>query len=217
MREKRLWTDDEVEILKRMYPDHFAQEIADILSRDRSSVYNKATALGLHASRAKLRRAGMMSSQNPRNMAARFQKGHIPANKGKRMSPEQYAKCAGTMFKKGQPCWNHKEVGSERVNVDGYIEVKVAEPNKWRLKHRVVWEQVNGEIPRSHNVQFKNHDPLDCRIENLYLISKADQMGKENSYMAKYPKDLQDIIRLKGVVNRAIHKAVRNGKQEFES
>jgi hypothetical protein len=47
-------------------------------------------------------------------------------------------------------------------------------------------------------------------LENLYLISKADQMAKENSSYAKYPKELQEIIHLKGVVNRAIHKAEQN-------
>ena len=116
------------------------------------------------------------------------------------------------MFKKGHRPHNHRAVGSERINVDGYIEVKVAEPNRWRVKHRIVWESVHGEIPRGFNVQFKNHNPLDCRIENLYLISKADQMAKENSFYAKYPKELQEVIHLKGVVNRAIHKAQRNGK-----
>ena len=116
------------------------------------------------------------------------------------------------MFKKGRTPVNHRDVGAERVNVYGYIEIKVSEPNSWRLKHRVMWEQVNGTIPRGYNVQFKNHNPLDCRIENLYLISKAEQMAKENSFYAKYPKKIQEIIHLKGVVNRAIHKAEKNGK-----
>lgn len=116
------------------------------------------------------------------------------------------------MFQKGQACWNHKEVGSERVNVDGYLEVKVAEPNKWQLKHRIVWEKANGTIPKGHNVQFKNGNKQDLRIENLYLISKAEQMAKENSYYAGYPKELQEVIHLKGVVNRIIHKQQKNGK-----
>ena len=133
-------------------------------------------------------------------------------NKGKKISPEVYAKCQPTMFKKGNKPHNHKEVGSERIDRDGYIMVKVAEPNKWRLKHRIIWEQVNGAIPKGFNVQFKNHNPQDCRIENLYLISQAEQMVTENAYWAKYPKDLQEIIHLKGVVNRAIHKAEKNGK-----
>lgn len=109
------------------------------------------------------------------------------------------------MFKKGNVPHNHREVGSERINVDGYIEVKVAEPGKWMVKHRIIWEQHNGPIPPGYNVQFKNHNPLDCRIDNLYLISKSEQMRTENSLIARYPKELQDVIRLKGAVNRQIH------------
>lgn len=209
---RKVWTQEEIDILSRMYPDHFAKEIAGVLGRGVSSIYNKALQLGLECSPEKIRRSGLMSCNHPNNVSARFPKGHIPANKGKKMPPEVYSKVARTMFKKGQAPVNHRDVGSERVNVDGYIEIKVAEPNRWRLKHRVIWEQEYGQIPRSHNVQFKNHNPLDCRIENLYLISKADQMAKENSFYAKYPKELQEIIHLKGVVNRAIHKAQKNGK-----
>lgn len=209
---RKVWTQEEIDILSRMYPDHFAKEIAVILGRTPSSIYCKAITLGLESTPDKIRRSGLMSSNHPNTIAARFTKGHIPENKGKKMSPDTYSKVARTMFKKGRSPHNHREVGSERINVDGYIEIKVAEPNRWRCKHRVIWEQHNGEIPAGFNVQFKNHNPLDCRIENLYLISKADQMAKENSFYAKYPKDLQEIIRLKGVVNRAIHKAQRNGK-----
>lgn len=209
---RKVWTQEEIDILSRMYPDHFAKEIAGVLGRGVSSIYCKAQQLGLECTPDKIRRSGLLSCNHPNNVAARFTKGHHPSNKGKKMPPEVYSKVARTMFKKGQTPVNHRDVGSERVNVDGYIEIKVAEPNRWRLKHRVIWEQVNGEIPRGHNVQFKNHNPLDCRIENLYLISREDQMAKENSFYAKYPQDLQEIIHLKGVVNRAIHKAERNGK-----
>ena len=206
------WTPEQIDILSRMYWDHYATEIAVVLGRSVRSVYDKARLMGLKCSPEKISRSGRMSSNHPNTIAHRFRKGHVPDNKGKRMSPEVYAQVQGTMFKKGHTPHNHRPVGSERINVDGYIEVKVAEPNKWRVKHRIVWESVNGAIPRGFNVQFKNHNPLDCRIENLYLISKADQMAKENSFYAKYPKELQEIIHLKGVVNRAIHKAQRNGK-----
>ena len=209
---RKVWTQEEIDILSRMYPDHFAKEIAGALGRGVSSIYCKAQQLGLESTPDKIRRSGLLSCNHPNNVAARFTKGHHPSNKGKKMPPEVYSKVARTMFKKGQTPVNHRDVGSERVNVDGYIEIKVAEPNRWRLKHRVIWEQVNGAIPRGHNVQFKNHNPLDCRIENIYLISREDQMAKENSFYAKYPKDLQEVIHLKGVVNRAIHKAERNGK-----
>lgn len=209
---KRNWTQEEIDTLSRLYPNHYAREIAGILGRGISSIHCKARALGIESSREKIQRTGYEASKSPASIAARFQNGSVPLNKGKKVSPEIYAKMQPTMFKKGQTPVNHRDVGSERVNVDGYIEIKVAEPNRWRLKHRVIWEQVNGAIPKGFNVQFKNHNRQDCRIENLYLISKAEQMAKENSFWAKYPKEIQEIIHLKGVVNRAIHKAEKNGK-----
>ena len=102
------------------------------------------------------------------------------------MSPEVYAKAAPTMFKKGQIPHNYKEVGTEIINADGYVQVKVADPNVWKLKHRLIWEQAHGEIPEGYNVQFKNHNPLDIRLENLYLISKAEQMEKEKADILRY-------------------------------
>ena len=209
---KGKWTQQEIDTLTRMYPNHYAREIADILGRGISSIHCKANSLGLESSLEKNQRAGYETSKKPASIATRFQKGSIPLNKGKKVSPEVYSKIQPTMFKKGSTPVNHRDVGEERVNVYGYIEIKVSEPNTWRLKHRVMWEQVYGTIPMGYNVQFKNHNPLDCRIENLYLISKAEQLAKENSFYAKYPKKIQEIIRLKGVVNRAIHKAEKNGK-----
>lgn len=208
---RTIWTQAEIDILKEMYPDHFASEIASVIGRTKSQIYNKAQALGLKSTPEKISRSGRMSSNHPNVIASRFKKGCIPQNKGQKLSPEVYAKVARTMFKKGHRPVNHKEIGSERVNIYGYIEVKVAEPNKWKLKHRIIWEQVNGAIPKGHNVQFRNHDSLDCRIENLYLISKAEQIRTENSYH-RYPKEIQELIHLKGVINRQIHKAERNGK-----
>ena len=206
------WTQEEIDTLTRLYPNHYAREIADILGRGISSIHCKASSLGLESSLEKIQRPGYETSKSPASIATRFQKGSVPLNKGKKVSPEVYSKIQPTMFKKGHSPVNHREVGSERINVYGYIEIKVAEPNRWRLKHQVMWEQVNGTIPRGYNVQFKNHNPLDCRIENLYMISKSEQLRTENSLMARYPKEIRDVIRLKGVVNRAIHKAEKNGK-----
>ena len=211
---KRKWTKEEINILLRDYqdPNIFSADIAKRLDRTLSQVYNKAGKMGLKAPLERSRLAGKLGTNHPNAVAHRFKKGSVPPNKGKKMSPEVYEKVKETMFKKGNSPINHREVGSERINVDGYIEIKVAEPNRWKLKHRIIWEQVNGEIPKGYNVQFKNHNRQDCRIENLYLICRADQIAKENSYWAKYPKEIQELIHLKGVVNRAIHKAEKNGK-----
>lgn len=211
---KRIWTKEEINILLRDYqdPNIFTADIAKRLDRTLSQVYQKARTMGLKAPLERIRLAGKLGTNHPNAVAHRFKKGSVPPNKGKKMSPEVYEKVKETMFKKGNSPVNHREVGSERINVDGYIEIKVAEPNRWRLKHRIIWEQVNGEIPKGYNVQFKNRNTKDCRIENLYIISKAEQMRTENSLVARYPKEVQEVIRLKGVVNRVIHKAEKNGK-----
>lgn len=211
---KRIWTKEEINILLRDYqdPNIFTADIAKRLDRTLPQVYNKARKMGLKAPLERNRLAGKLGTNHPNAVAHRFKKGAVPPNKGKKMSPEVYEKVKETMFKKGNSPVNHREVGSERINVDGYIEIKVAEPNRWRLKHRIIWEQVNGEIPKGYNVQFKNHNTQDCRIENLYIISKAEQMRTENSLVARYPKEVQEVIRLKGVVNRVIHKREKNNE-----
>lgn len=202
----RLWTDAELDVVREKYPlpETTAREIGELIGRSAGQVHQAAARLGIKKPEIFRSLAGKKGTQSEAAKAHRFTKGHVPQNKGKKMSPEVYAKAAPTMFKKGSTPVNHREVGSERVNVDGYVEIKVAEPNKWRPKHRVLWEQVNGEIPAGMNVQFKNGDSKDVRIENLYIISRAEQMRTENSMIARYPQELVDVIRMRGSVKRSI-------------
>jgi len=210
------WTNEEVATLKEMYSreDVFAGDIAARLGCSVRRIYNKAMSLGLKRPREIQRLAGKIGTRSEAAMAHRFQKGHAPANKGKKMSPETYAKVARTMFKKGRPSINHRPVGSERVSKDGYVEIKVAEPNKWRLKHRVIWEQERGQIPPGHNIQFKDGNPLNLAIDNLYIIDRVTQLKEQNSLMARYPKEIQQVIRLRGAVKRQI---TMHNKKENQS
>lgn len=202
----RLWTEEEKRIIREMYPDHFASEVAEVLGNGRTArqVQNCANRLGVKSSHDKAVRSGRMSSDNPNTIAARFRKGHVPPNKGKKMPAEVYARCAPTMFKKGNVTHNYKPVGSERVNVDGYVEVKVADPGKWRLKHRVIWEEAHGPIPRGHNVQFRDGNSQNLSLDNLYLISRSEQLKKENCMMARYPEEVREVIYMKSAIKRRI-------------
>lgn len=104
----------------------------------------------------------------------RFVKGQEAHNKGAKISPEVYEKVKHTMFSKGHVPANHREVGSTRVNVDGYIEIKVAEPNKWCLLHRHIWQQEYGPVPKGHCLIFKDNDRLHCELDNLMLITRNE-------------------------------------------
>ena len=102
-----------------------------------------------------------------------FEKGHIPFNKGEKMPHETYKKCAATMFKKGNIPKNHRPIGSERITRDGYVEIKIAEPRKWALKHRYIWEQANGEIPEEHIIIFRDNDKTNVSLDNLMMIPRS--------------------------------------------
>ena len=207
----RIWTEDEKRIVAEMYPDHFASEIAKLLGKPVSGVHRIAGLLGVKSSREKIIRAGKITANNPNSIASRFWKGRVPESKGKKRSPEVYEKVKRTMFKKGHLPVNYKPVGSERTNADGYVEIKVADPGKWSLKHRVLWEKEYGPIPKGYNVQFKDGNRKNVCLENLYLISRSEQLIKENSMVARYPQELRQVIMLKGALKRKINE--HNKKQ----
>lgn len=107
-------------------------------------------------------------------LTGKFRKGQTPHNKGKKMPKEVYEKVKHTMFAKGNVPPNHRPVGSERISKDGYIEVKVAEPNKWRLKQRVVYEEAKGKIPEGCTIIFLDGNKQNCNIDNLRCITWSE-------------------------------------------
>ncbi|HRD54700.1 MAG TPA: hypothetical protein PKY96_18835, partial [Flavobacteriales bacterium] len=80
-----------------------------------------------------------------------FKKGNVPANKGRKMPPEQYAIAQRTMFRKGQKPHNALPIGATRVNADGYLDRKTQDtgypPDDWEAVHRLVWKEHHGEVP----------------------------------------------------------------------
>lgn len=135
----------------------------------------------------------------------RFQKGQKPHNKGKKGTCA--AGCEKTWFRTGNIPANYRPVGSERVNVDGYIEVKVADPDRWKLKHRVVWESVNGKIPEGYMVIFRDNDKTNTGIENLLLIRRGTHAVLNRTGLCRYSGEFKEtavcIAELGAAVSRA--------------
>lgn len=120
-----------------------------------------------------------------------FAKNHVPFNKG----TKGFNKPNRTSFTNGHVPVNFKPVGSERINVDGYIEIKVRNPNKWQFKHRVIWTTIHGEIPKGMAVCFLDSNPLNCVIENLKLISMRENALFNKRGFCAYPDELKPILR----------------------
>ena len=99
----------------------------------------------------------------------RFQKGCVPANKGKKGWYAPGSEKA--WFRKGNVPHNKVSVGTEIMATMGYIKVKVAEPDVWKFKHIMEWEKHNGRVPDGCVITFKDGDHRNCSIENLMCIS----------------------------------------------
>ena len=102
-------------------------------------------------------------------LTGRFEKGCIPPNKWKK---GWYAPGSEKgRFRKGNVPHNKASVGTEVMATMGYIKVKVAEPNVWEFKHKMVWEKHHGKVPDGCVIIFKDGDHRNCSIENLMCIS----------------------------------------------
>lgn len=109
-------------------------------------------------------------------LTGRFEKGQVSHNKGKKMPPEVYEKAKATMFKKGNRPHNTQEVGTEIEDAtpEHYIKVKIAEPNVWKYKHHIIWEEHNGPIPKGMNITFLDGNNRNFDISNLAMVSNAE-------------------------------------------
>lgn len=106
----------------------------------------------------------------------RFLKGQEPFNKGTHIGGWE-----PTQFKKGNIPHNWLPVGSERINRDGYFEIKIADPRAWKGKHILIWEEHNGTVPKGYAVIFGDGDRSNFDIDNLILVSRP-QLALLNRY-----------------------------------
>lgn len=157
------YTDEMKQFILDNYKGRYNQELADL--------FNQKFNTNITSRMIKSYKANNKLNSG---LTGKFRKGQTPHNKGKKMPKEVYEKVKHTMFAKGNVPPNHRPVGSERISKDGYIEVKVAEPNKWRLKQRVVYEEAKGKIPEGCPIIFLDGNKRNFDIENLRCITRSE-------------------------------------------
>lgn len=134
---------------------------------------------------------GFLKRNNFTNgLNAHFKKGQKAWNKGMKGLDLAGENGKKTQFKKGQNPVNYRPVGSERVNVDGYVEIKIADPNKWQLKHRFIWEKANGEFPKGHAIIFGDGDRFNFDLDNLILITRRQLLYLNNNNLIQNDAEL---------------------------
>ena len=116
-------------------------------------------------------------------VGGQFIKGQIPFNEGKKwseyMSPKGQANSRKTTFKKGNIPTNCKPIGSERIDKNGYILIKIQDGHlnkNWVRKHRYLYEQSHGKIPKGYKVIFADGDNRNFDLNNLIMVSNAEEL-----------------------------------------
>lgn len=212
---RRFWSPDEIDLVMACYEDTPNSELAELLGRTVCAICGLATKLDLHKSlecMAAVSRAKMM---DPNHAARRcqFPKGHVPANKGKKMPGFAVGRMRDTQFKKGQQNHNIMPIGATRT-VDGYLYRKVSDVRyvphtvNWKLEHHLRWERTRGPIPPGHALVFKDGNRKNIRISNLELITRKELRHRNSIHVL--PPELQEVMRLNGAIKRIITCRRRN-------
>lgn len=170
------WTKAEDELFVKLYPDNPNSYLAEMFHRSARACQGHAFKLGISKT---------PEFHKQQQEKGQFKKGHVPFNKGKKwehfMSEEGMRNSAKTQF--SGPPHNARPDGYEMLRAEhhGKRYWWIKPPGKTRMmpKHRWLWEQAYGEIPKGYNVQFKDNNPLNCVLENLYLITR-DKQVREN-------------------------------------
>jgi hypothetical protein len=210
---RKLFTKSEIDFVKKHFSNTQSNKIAGELGKPVYAIYNLAFRLGLKKSEAYLKTpdAGRIQKGERISASTEFRKGLVPANKGKKlcefMSEDGIKRSTATRFKKGNVPHNAKghfdgEITIRKCKGRPYKYIRI-EIGKWRELHRVMWEKANGKIPKGYNIQFRDGNPLNCVIENMYIISRKKQLQMNNS-IHRFPPELKKTIRTLAKLKRKI-------------
>ncbi len=203
------------QLIRVLYPTVPSRALCDYLGLTMSQLYNRVYKMGIKKSpRIKYLQNRRLALNS--NTKSRWQPGHIPYNKGKKMSSEVYAKVERTMYKPGNKPFNTREPNATSIRYDktgreySYTKIK---DGLWVLTHRLLWQSIHGEIPKGHVVRFKDGNNLNIHITNLECIPMKENAVRNS--IQRFPGELQSVIRLKSKLNKQL-KQKQNGKKPNE-
>ncbi|SIQ14665.1 HNH endonuclease signature motif containing protein [Marinobacterium stanieri] len=182
-----LFTQQQIDWLRENYPRMDRTEITDTFNSTFGTSLSKSQIVAfLKRNKIKSGRTGHWGTKPGWN-AGTAGKGICKPNKGS--------------FKPGLVPPNITPMYTERTNKSGYIEIKVPIANpynkqktRYMPKHRWLWMQKHGDIPRTHAVIFKDGDRTNFDDDNLALVTRRQlsMLNIRNYFEA--PAELKESI-----------------------
>jgi hypothetical protein len=148
----RPFSSDEIQIIRDNFRKLSWKTIGEMIGRSSDSVKHKCHSLGL---------------KRTDQESIAIQKFH----------------CSKTQFKKGHLPHNTRRDGDISIRPDKrgipYKFIRV-EQSEWIGLHIVNWEKAHGPVPDGSVVRFKDGNSMNCELDNLELMSKAENLEKNN-------------------------------------
>jgi hypothetical protein len=210
-----VWDDEKLQKLISDFPNRKTEEIAKEFGFSYPSVSNKAYSLGLKKTDEFMREHGNRL-QGTLGIAHRFSKGHVPANKGKKMPPELKERIKHTFFQPGQLPVNTKHFGNpylyERKRNNGYVErvwwIQEA-PGKRSAYLAYLCRQngidLTGKKPRLKPGFDHSRPPT---MDDIIIVTNAENLEQNSIY--RYPEEVVNLIKMRGALTRQINKLKEN-------
>ena len=227
LRKLKPWTQKEDAALRRLYPNNKSRKVAAVLGRTVDMVQNRAWILGIRKSAEHFVRLHKEEGARltKKGVGHRFERGHIPANKGLRRPGWGPGRMKETQFKKGQHPHTWQPIGSTRFSKEGYLQRKVTDtgypPRDWQSVHVLLWRKHRGRLRKGQVVVFKDGNKKNIKLKNLERITRRELMKRNSIHRPSYPPELRAVILLTGALKRQIrerseklNKERDNGKKQ---
>lgn len=211
---RRPWTPEALAEVCRRYPHERTADIARDMGRSIGSIHGQANMLGLKKSPEYMREIHGAHIADA-GAASRFSANHATWNKGIPGVTGNHPNTQRTQFKPGrrpEEARNYQSIGTLRI-LDGYLQRKITDdpalypPRRWVAVHRLVWEEVNGPMPKGYVVVFKpgmaSTDVDAITIDAVELISRAELMRRNTRH--NLPPELNALISTKARLTRLIN------------
>lgn len=215
---RHIWTAQEVDTLRAMYPTTRTADIAALLGIDLELVYRRASLLRIRKDPEFFARdkSGRVFKGGKLGQATQFAPGQKPWNTG-RKGWQAGGRSVATQFHTGTLPPGTMPIGSYRVitskNGRQFLERKVRQVpgsshKRWTPVSRLVWEAAHGPVPKGSIVVFKPGQRTlvlaEITLDRLELITRAENAARNhpnrsNPAMAK-------LIQLKGAITRQVNR-----------
>ncbi|WP_232321180.1 HNH endonuclease signature motif containing protein [Latilactobacillus sakei] len=76
--------------------------------------------------------------------------------------------------------------------------------NRWKRKHRIIWESKNGPIPEGYKLLFVDGNSLNLSLKNMALVTSAE-MARLNQGGYIYPdadmtKTMLNVVKIRNKI-----------------